>query len=36
MQDKEMVALIAYIQRLGTDIRATPVAAAPNATGGRP
>jgi cytochrome c oxidase cbb3-type subunit I/II len=29
-QDKEIVALIAYLQRLGTDIKAKPVASAEN------
>jgi cytochrome c oxidase cbb3-type subunit I/II len=35
LQDKEMVALIAYIQRLGQDIKGAPVAATgTNATAG--
>jgi cytochrome c oxidase cbb3-type subunit I/II len=33
LEDKEIVALIAYLQRLGTDIKAVPVAAAAPAPG---
>jgi cytochrome c oxidase cbb3-type subunit I/II len=34
LEDKEIVAIVAYLQRLGTDIKAQPVAQAP-AGGGR-